>query len=190
VHKDQENSRKLVWIEAQNVAGWGCSNCTWVFHSANLPIPNSFRELTSHAQRQLDNEFASHTGAEHPRSEAAGSSGKAQRGVSDGTGREGCSFKRRPNAICNPQFDATGGFILRGSSSNTRQSSVTRIANFPESVSVLACSAMDCQSVVLICGTILVYSVSNVHYITFGLRIQCSPGTNYLLHRWPSRCNH
>ena len=92
MHKDQENSRKLVWIEAQNVAGWGCSNCTWVFHPANLPIPNSFRELTSHAQRQLDNEFASHTGAEHPRSEAAGSSGKAQRGVSDGTGREGCSL--------------------------------------------------------------------------------------------------
>ena len=71
-HKGQEDSsRKLVWVEGQKVAGWGCSNCAWVFHPSDFPSGKSLDELTAHAQRQLDNEFASHDCAEHSRSKWA-----------------------------------------------------------------------------------------------------------------------
>ena len=69
----ESSFRKLVWVEGQNVGGWGCSNCAWVFRPAILPIRNSLQELTANAQRQLDNEFASHNCAAYPRSEAAAS---------------------------------------------------------------------------------------------------------------------
>ena len=73
-HKGQEDSfRKLVWVEGQKVAGWGCSNCVWVFRPSNLPIGNTLDELAAHAQRQLDSEFSSHNCAEHTRREAAAS---------------------------------------------------------------------------------------------------------------------
>ena len=65
------STRKLVWIEEQRIAGWGCSNCAWLFHPSNLPIGNSLDDLTAYAQRQLDNQFASHSCAEHPRRKAA-----------------------------------------------------------------------------------------------------------------------
>jgi|KBSMisStaDraftv2_1062788.scaffolds.fasta_scaffold121162_2 hypothetical protein len=69
----ESSPRKLVWVEGQKVAGWGCSNCAWVFRPPILPIRNSIQELTTHAQNQLDNEFASHNCAAYPRSEAAAS---------------------------------------------------------------------------------------------------------------------
>ena len=70
-HEGQESSsRKLVWVEDQKIAGWG-SECAWVFHPSNLPISNTLDDLTAYAQRQLDNEFASHDCAEHPRDKRA-----------------------------------------------------------------------------------------------------------------------
>ena len=69
----ESSSRKLAWVEGQKVAGWGCSNCAWVFHPSDLPSGKSLDELTAHAQRQLDNDFDSHNCAEYPRSEAAAS---------------------------------------------------------------------------------------------------------------------
>ena len=69
----ESSSRKLVWVEDQKVAGWGCSNCAWVFQPSNLPFGNTLDEMTAHAQRQLDNEFASHNCAAYPRREAAAS---------------------------------------------------------------------------------------------------------------------
>ena len=69
----ESSPRKLVWVEGQPVAGWGCSNCAWVFRPAILPIRNSLQELTAHAQNQLDNEFASHNCAANPRREAVAS---------------------------------------------------------------------------------------------------------------------
>jgi hypothetical protein len=67
----ESSSRKLVWIEEQGIGGWGCSNCSWVFHPSNLPVGNSLNDLTTHAQRQLDKEFSSHNCAEYQRSKAA-----------------------------------------------------------------------------------------------------------------------
>jgi rubredoxin len=73
-HEGQETPpRKLVWVEGVQLAGWGCSNCAWVFHPSTFPSGKSLYELTAHAQRQLDEEFASHGCAAHPRSEAAAS---------------------------------------------------------------------------------------------------------------------
>ena len=73
-HEGQETPpRKLVWVEGQQVAGWGCSNCAWVFHPSNLPSGKSLNQLTEHLHRQLADEFASHNCADYPRSKAAGS---------------------------------------------------------------------------------------------------------------------
>ena len=69
----ESSSRKLVWVEKQKVAGWGCSNCAWVFHPFDFPSGKSLDEWAAHAQHQLDDEFASHNCAEHPRREAAAS---------------------------------------------------------------------------------------------------------------------
>jgi hypothetical protein len=73
-HKGQEDwSRKLAWVEGQKVAGWGCSNCAWVFHPFDCPTGDTLDEWAAYAQRQLDNDFDSHNCAEHPRREAAAS---------------------------------------------------------------------------------------------------------------------
>jgi hypothetical protein len=73
-HKGQEDSfRKLAWVEGQKVAGWGCSNCAWVFHPSDFPSGKSLDEWAAHAQLQLDNDFDSHNCGEHPRREAAAS---------------------------------------------------------------------------------------------------------------------
>jgi hypothetical protein len=69
----ESSSRKLLWIEGQKVAGWGCSNCAWVFHLSDLPSGKSIDELTAHAQRQLEEDFDFHNCAAHPRREAAAS---------------------------------------------------------------------------------------------------------------------
>ena len=73
-HKGQEDSsRKLAWVEGQDVAGWGCCECAWVFYPTDLPNAKSLDELTNHLQRLLEEEFASHNCAEHSQSEAAAS---------------------------------------------------------------------------------------------------------------------
>jgi hypothetical protein len=70
---EERSFRKLVWVEGKKLAGWGCSNCAWLFCPSNLPLGNTLNEMTEHAQRELDNGFASHDCAAHPRREAAAS---------------------------------------------------------------------------------------------------------------------
>jgi hypothetical protein len=73
-HKDQESSsRKLVWVENLKIAGWGCSECAWLFQPPQVPIGRSLDEWTAYLQRQLEEEFAAHDCAVQPRSEAAAS---------------------------------------------------------------------------------------------------------------------
>ena len=71
-HKGQESSsRKLVWVEGQGVAGWGCSGCAWVFSLSSLPTDKTLDEMTRTFQAQLSEEFASLDCAEHPRVKGA-----------------------------------------------------------------------------------------------------------------------
>jgi hypothetical protein len=69
-HKGHESSsRKLVWVEGQNVAGWGCSECAWVFSPSGTDKP--LDEAIRNAQEQLVDQFASHACAAHPKVGAA-----------------------------------------------------------------------------------------------------------------------
>ena len=71
-HKAQESTfRELVWVEGQGVAGWGCSECAWMFTPASPFIDESFEEIKRRSQMQLSEEFASHDCAEHPRGKGA-----------------------------------------------------------------------------------------------------------------------
>ena len=71
-HKAQVNSfRELVWVEGQNLAGWGCSECAWVFHPVEWPANRTLDEVTRHFQMQLDEGFAAHDCAAHPRGKGA-----------------------------------------------------------------------------------------------------------------------
>jgi hypothetical protein len=65
------NSRSLIWVERKNAAGWGCSECGWVFTIAGPLIDESLDEMKRHFQIQLDEEFASHNCAEHPSGKGA-----------------------------------------------------------------------------------------------------------------------
>ena len=67
----QERScREVVWFEGQSVAGWGCSECAWVFNSSGPPIGKTLEEMKRNFQMQLSEEFASHHCAEHLRVKA------------------------------------------------------------------------------------------------------------------------
>jgi hypothetical protein len=68
LHKGQESSsRTLVWVEGQNVAGWGCSECAWLFSlPACLPTGKSLDEVKRNFEMQLSEEFASHACAKRP----------------------------------------------------------------------------------------------------------------------------
>jgi hypothetical protein len=54
------SSRKLAWIRKQNVEGWGCSECAWVFQPTGPPIGKSLSEMKQNFRIQLSQEFASH----------------------------------------------------------------------------------------------------------------------------------
>ena len=69
--KGHEITRKLVWVEGLNVAGWGCSECAWGFNLSEWPIGKALDEMTRNVQQQLSEEFASHACAEHPRAKGA-----------------------------------------------------------------------------------------------------------------------
>jgi hypothetical protein len=58
--------RRLVWVERQNLEGWGCSECAWVFTPVGAPIGNSLDEMKEKFGQQRDKEFAAHVCAEHP----------------------------------------------------------------------------------------------------------------------------
>ena len=53
-HKGQESRfRKVVWVEEKNVAGWGCSECAWVFSPAGQFTDESLAEMEWRFRRQL-----------------------------------------------------------------------------------------------------------------------------------------
>jgi hypothetical protein len=65
---DQDRAaRKIVWIEGQSRAGWGCSECRWVFTSPGPPVGETLEEMIRNFQMQMDAEFAAHDCAEHTR---------------------------------------------------------------------------------------------------------------------------
>jgi hypothetical protein len=60
----ESSSRKLVWVEEHGVAGWGCSECAWVFNLPDQLTGESVDEMRRNFQMQLSEEFASHTCAQ------------------------------------------------------------------------------------------------------------------------------
>ena len=60
-------SRELVWIEQKHLAGWGCSECAWFFNPTGTPAGKSFDEMMGIFELKRNQEFASHTCADHPR---------------------------------------------------------------------------------------------------------------------------
>jgi hypothetical protein len=59
--------RKLVWIEKQNLQGFGCSECNWVFNPSVAVVGESLDEMKRKYEAQRDKEFAAHVCAKHPR---------------------------------------------------------------------------------------------------------------------------
>jgi hypothetical protein len=59
--------RKLIWVEENHSAGWGCSECSWVFTYSAAPKGKSFDELVEYHELQREKAFASHVCAEYPR---------------------------------------------------------------------------------------------------------------------------
>jgi rubredoxin len=57
---EESSSRKLVRIEGQSLMGWGCSECSWVFHPSDPPIGKSLDEMKRNFQMQLSQEFECH----------------------------------------------------------------------------------------------------------------------------------
>ena len=58
--------RKLVWIEQQNLQGFGCSECNWMFKPAGALVLESLDEMKQKYEAQRDKEFAAHVCAKHP----------------------------------------------------------------------------------------------------------------------------
>ncbi len=56
---------EVVWIERENLAGLGCSDCAWVFHPSGPPIGGTLEEMKQNFQTQLSKEFDSHDCAKH-----------------------------------------------------------------------------------------------------------------------------
>ena len=73
-----KSARVLVWIEEQRSAGWGCSECAWVFNASGWPIGNTLEDVTRNFQMQLSEEFASHGCSGYPRTKAAAAAGGAR----------------------------------------------------------------------------------------------------------------
>jgi hypothetical protein len=63
----QSTSRKLVWVEGQTFAGWGCDECAWLFNFSGPLSAKSLDEMKRTFQAQLSEEFMVHVCAEHPR---------------------------------------------------------------------------------------------------------------------------
>ena len=67
----QDPSRKLLWVEGLTFAGWGCSECDWVFKSAGWPDGRSFAEMKEKFQAQLSKQFDAHVCSQHARTKNA-----------------------------------------------------------------------------------------------------------------------
>jgi hypothetical protein len=58
--------RKLVWIDKQNLQGFGCSECNWMFKPAGALVLESLDEMKQKYEAQRDKEFAAHVCVKHP----------------------------------------------------------------------------------------------------------------------------
>jgi hypothetical protein len=75
----ESSPRKLVWVEGRGVAGWGCSECAWVFNpSGPLTGKTTLGEMAQNLEVQLCEEFASHDCPKHPRVKGAKSPNPVQ----------------------------------------------------------------------------------------------------------------
>ena len=52
--------RRLVWVEGREIAGWGCSDCIWVFSPPGAASGKSLDEMPRNYQLQLSADFAFH----------------------------------------------------------------------------------------------------------------------------------
>jgi hypothetical protein len=59
--------RKLVWVEGQNLQGFGCSHCDWLFKPSGAPLDESLDEMKQKYEDQRGKEFAAHICVQHPR---------------------------------------------------------------------------------------------------------------------------
>jgi hypothetical protein len=59
--------RKLVKNEDQPFAGWGCSECAWVFGPSGPLTGKTLEEMKRNYEQQRDKDFAAHVCAERPR---------------------------------------------------------------------------------------------------------------------------
>jgi hypothetical protein len=57
--------RELIWIEEDRFHGWGCSECTWLFNTSDLPTGKSFDEMVRNFELRRDKEFALHVCAKY-----------------------------------------------------------------------------------------------------------------------------
>jgi hypothetical protein len=67
----QSMPRKMVWIERSNFAGWGCSECAWLFNPSDPPTGPSFEEMKQRFESQRDKDFDLHVCAAHAKVQAA-----------------------------------------------------------------------------------------------------------------------
>jgi len=54
-----------VWIKNEDLVGFGCSECAWIFRSPGAPVGNSLEEMKRNYEIQRDKEFAAHVCSEH-----------------------------------------------------------------------------------------------------------------------------
>jgi hypothetical protein len=74
LHWAQESVfHKLIWVEGQSFAGWGCAECGWVFNCSGPPVGESLDEMKEHFQAQLSKQFLSHACASRSRARAPAS---------------------------------------------------------------------------------------------------------------------
>jgi hypothetical protein len=60
--------RKLTWIEKHGLAGWGCSECAWLFQVPSVPAGQSPEEVLRMIEElQRNREFASHVCTHYPK---------------------------------------------------------------------------------------------------------------------------
>jgi rubredoxin len=59
--------RRLVWVERPNFQRWTCTECSWVFNPSWPLVGKTIDEMKENFGQQLDEEFASHVCAEHPK---------------------------------------------------------------------------------------------------------------------------
>ena len=58
--------RKCVWVESENVQGFGCSECNWVFKPSGALVGESLDKMKERYEAERDKEFAAHVCVRHP----------------------------------------------------------------------------------------------------------------------------